>query len=816
MTTIVNLPAAAAGQTVQLKWRFGTDTGNYYGGTGWYIDTISLQESFYTCCASSADLGVTLTASSNSILAGQALTYTLAVTNYGPDSASSVTLTDDLPDTVTFVSASPGCVNHGGQVVCNLGTFPSGAGSNFTVVVTPTVAGLITNTLVVGTPTPDPNPANNSAATLTTVNAPATITVQPSSQSVLPGSNAVFQVTAGGTTPLSYQWRFNGTNLTGATSPALTVTNAQVAQAGTYTVRVTNVLGSALSSNAVLTVLDPWIIGQPQNQAVVVGGLAAFSVSAVGTAPLCYHWLKNGVNLVDGMHISGALTATLALAQVQSADTATYSVSVSNLNGQVVSSNATLVVKFPPVITTQPVGQTVLAGSVVSFSAGISGVGPFGFQWQRAGTNLVDGGRLSGAATASLVVSNAQGSEMGDYSLTVTNADGSVTSSNALLALWPLAGWGRDLYSPATIPGGLSNVMAVAGGLYHSLAIRTDGSVVAWGAGVSNTGYSPQWGQALVPGGLSNVTQVAGGYYHSLALRTDGSVAAWGAGTTNTGVTPYFGQALVPDGLSNVVALAAGGYHSLALNADGTVTVWGAGALSNNVSPYYGQAMVPPGLSNVVAVAGGGYHCLALKADGTVVAWGAGASYTGSSPHLGQADVPVGLSNVAMVAAGGYHSVALMADGTVNAWGDNTYGQTNTPAGLSNVVSIAAGRYFSLALKSDGTIAAWGDNTYGQGNVPVGVTNVVGIASGGFFALALEGDGPPRTKAGIGLSLTAGTGASITFPSQGGQHYLLEYKNSIEGTTWTPLVSAGATGSVMVLRDTNAPVARRFYRVLRE
>ena len=83
------------------------------------------------------------------------------------------------------------------------------------------------------------------------------------------------------------------------------------------------------------------------------------------------------------------------------------------------------------------------------------------FQWQRAGTNLVDGGKVSGAATASLMVSNVQAGEMGNYSVVVSNAYGSVTSSNALLSVWPLVGWGRDDYSQANIPGGLTSVTAL-------------------------------------------------------------------------------------------------------------------------------------------------------------------------------------------------------------------------------------------------------------------------------------------------------------------------------------------------------------------
>jgi alpha-tubulin suppressor-like RCC1 family protein len=124
----------------------------------------------------------------------------------------------------------------------------------------------------------------------------------------------------------------------------------------------------------------------------------------------------------------------------------------------------------------------------------------------------------------------------------VTNAYGVQTSSNALLLVWPLLGWGRDDYSQADIPGGLASVTGIAGGLYHGLALRADGTMAAWGAGTTNTGVSPQYGQSVVPAGLTNVTAVAAGLFHSLALKADGTVAAWGAGTTNTGVSPQFGS----------------------------------------------------------------------------------------------------------------------------------------------------------------------------------------------------------------------------------------------------------------------------------
>jgi len=134
-----------------------------------------------------------------------------------------------------------------------------------------------------------------------------------------------------------------------------------------------------------------------------------------------------------------------------------------------------------------------------------------------------------------------------------------------------------------------SNIGGVARGAVQMFG---QGQVVAWGA---------NWaGQCNVPLGLSNVVAVAGGHYHSLALKQDGTVVAWGLND--------FGQTNVPADLSNVVAVAAGGQHSLALKQDGTVVAWGDNGWS--------QTNVPAGLSNVVAVAGGQYHSLALKEDG--------------------------------------------------------------------------------------------------------------------------------------------------------------------------------------------------------
>ncbi|OGV70498.1 MAG: hypothetical protein A2283_09670 [Lentisphaerae bacterium RIFOXYA12_FULL_48_11] len=331
------------------------------------------------------------------------------------------------------------------------------------------------------------------------------------------------------------------------------------------------------------------------------------------------------------------------------------------------------------------------------------------------------GSLASGASTQHTVRVNTFGLGMGKYYGKVMIADQFATNTpqvvEVILTLDHAATpptivtcWGWNVAGQTNVPLWLTNAIDVAAGSYHSLALRSDGKVVAWG----NNNH----GQTNVPDGLINITAIAGGTYHSLALCSNGTVVAWGDYSNGTGYPPMY----VPSWLTNVIAIASGGSYALALRSDGTLVAWGYN--------YSGQTNVPIWLTNVTRIANGISHSLALRSDGTVAAWG--------SNDYGQTNVPAGLSNVVDVAGGFKHSLALRSDGTVVAWGGNDYGQTNVPAGLSNVVDVASGYNHSLVLRLDGTIMTWGGNDYGQTNVPAGLTNMTSIAAGWDHSLVVE------------------------------------------------------------------------------
>jgi len=391
---------------------------------------------------------------------------------------------------------------------------------------------------------------------------------------------------------------------------------------------------------------------------------------------------------------------------------------------------------------------------------------------------------------------------------------------------------------------------AIAAGWNHSLAVKSDGTVWGWGYngygqlgnGTTTNSSTPvpvcATPPAICPGsGLSGMTAIAAGLDHSLALKSDGTVWAWGYnayGQLGDGTTINRHTPVQVSGLSGVTAIAAGWAHSLAVKSDGTAWAWGYNGYGqlgdsttiNRLTPVQVCDTTCPGpLSGVTAIAAGQYHSLAVKSsDGTVWGWGwngygqlGNGTTTNSSTPVQVSGFSIG-SGVTTIAAGSAHNLAVKSDGTAWAWGYNGNGQlgdgttinrhtpvqvcdTTCPGRLSGVTAIAAGGIHSLAVKSsDRTVWAWGYNGYGQlGDgtttnrlTPVqvsGLSGVTAIAGGQYHSLALNA--PPSCPA-------AGATPATERASSTNQYTL----SNSDGASWQEIDAAN-------LRVTCTPTANQ-------
>ena len=295
----------------------------------------------------------------------------------------------------------------------------------------------------------------------------------------------------------------------------------------------------------------------------------------------------------------------------------------------------------------------------------------------------------------------------------------------------------------------ITDVVAVAAGgdsEGHTVALKNDGTVWAWGYnyfGQLGDGSNTQSNVPVQVEGLTDVAAVSAGDRHTVALKEDGTVWAWGGNNYGQLGDGSRTDSNVPvqvedENLDGVIAIAAGPNHTVALKNDGTVWAWGDntyGILGDGTTTQSNVPVKAEDITGVVAVAAGGKdnecHTVALKEDGTVWAWGNNISGQLGNDSKTHSIVPVQVQNlngVTAVAAGHRYTVALKNDGTVWTWGDNHYGQlgngesglfsedklTPIEASITDVAAIAAGYHHTVVLKNDGTVWAWGDNHYGQ------------------------------------------------------------------------------------------------------
>lgn len=617
---------------------------------------------------------------------------------------------------------------------------------------------------------------------------PPRITVQPTNQTVFAGSDATFKVVALGTSPLSFHWQKDGTNLTdganitGSTTDTLLISSAALADSGTYSVVVSNVYGSVTSTGAVLnvTLAAPVITVQPTNQTVLPGGTATFTAAAVGSLPMFYQWQENGTPLADGGQISGSATTTLTISNVSAANAGVYSVIVNNSVHSTTSTGAVLnvVSLTAPGVTLEKLSS--LAG------VGVQGANPNGLvlgadgklygTTQTGGTNSVgtvfaltaDGARTDlysftgGSDGANPYAALIQGADGNLYGTALTGGDysqGTVFSVSTNGTLTPLhsftGGDGADSYA-ALLQAADGNLYGTTrlGGAHGNgtvFKITTNGALATLYSftGGSDGGYPDA---ALVQGADGNFygTTSGGGVYHDgtvFKTTTNGVTTTLYSFTGgNDGAEPDGGVVWGPD--DNLYGTTSAG----GTNGYGTVyEITTNGALSTlylftNASdgavPYGGLLCGPDGNLYGTTYAGGAYNdgtVFRITTNGTLTTLATFDGYNGANP---EAPLVLGLD-------------------------DSLYG-TTVLGGANN----------------NGTV----------------------------FRISILGLAPPPVFQTITL---AGSALTLTWRVVDGQEYQLQYNSRLGSRNWTNLGNAlTATGSTLSASDIVGSDPQRFYRLM--
>lgn len=614
------------------------------------------------------------------------------------------------------------------------------------------------------------------------------IGTQPAPLAVITGSDAAFAVVATGTGALSYEWRFNGSPIPGANAPVLKLVAAAGAQAGRYSVVVSNAVGSVTSSEARLDVSPaaapaaaPTVTTQPAPVNVGTGNTATFAVGVAGTGPFGFQWRK------DGTPIDGATAAAYTISAATAADEGMYTVLVTNSAGSATSSGAKLTVSVPvvpvvtaPQITTQPATQVGLPGGSATFAVAASGTAPLAYQWVRNGTPI------AGATGPVLNIGALNGSDAGEYTVAVSNAAGSVASNAGTLIVVGAPAISASPASISVVEGGTArfSVAASGSGLRYlwlrdglpiagateastttaALTLADSGtafSVIVYnGAGVVLSEVAVLTvAAAPVASPAQSLGKIAMAYQHSCAITAANAVACWGynssgqigRGDTANQPTPFIWN--LPEA---AVQVAAGAIGSCAVTVSGQV--WCSGGPTNSRVPTR-----LAGFSGVRQVTLGSAHACLLQGDGTVWCWGNNSAHqfgdggtTGSATPVQVQDAAGhALTGVLGIDAGDSHTCAMLDDNGVRCWGVNEFAQSGSEstvitaratvvAGASYADHIAAGANFTCLYSGESSsVMCWGlaldgSNTFGPSPQESGPAAPVAVGAGSAMACAID------------------------------------------------------------------------------
>ncbi len=644
----------ATGDEISYQWQ--KDGSNISGATSssyTVTNASSGDAGSYTCvvtnaCASVTSNAATLTVNPNTAISSQPSDATVCE---GDNATFSVTATGS---NLTYQWQKDGS---------NI----SGATSSSYTVTSATSGDAGSYTCVV---TGDCGTVTSNSATLT-VNPATAITSQPSNATVCEGDNATFSVTATGSN-LTYQWQKDGVAISGATSSSFTLSNVTSTDAATYTCVVTGDCGSVTSNSATLTVNPATTItSQTGDQTACSGSDVTFSVTATGSN-LTYQWQK------DGSNISDATSASLTLSNVTSADQGAYTCAVSGDCGNVTSNTMNLTITSSLTLGTVD-DQTACPNGTATFTVTANGTNTT-YQWRKDGTNLTDGGNISGAATATLTISNVSASDIATYSCYVTSDCGDATSNNATLTL-------NEATAITTQP---------------SDAIVCEGAGVTFSVTATGSNLTYQWyksgvaisGATSATYSLTGVTTTDAASYYCEVSGDCGNVTSNTATLTvneNTAITTQPQSQDVCEGADVTFTVVASGSNlTYQWQKDGS-----------NISGATSASLT---LSNVTSADQGAYTCAvsgdcgSVTSDAAVLTIGAGVTIT-EQPQ----------SQTACTGGDVTFTVTATGDNLTYQWqkdGSDISGATSTSLALNNVTSADNGSYTCVITSDCGSVTS--------------------------------------------------------------------------------------------------------------